>query len=342
MELVKTQMQVCGQNGITDAIKTIYSEGGLKGLSRGFGITVLREVPAFGVYFGSYEVMTRKFGDSTPVILGAGGVAGILSWILTYPQDVLKSRLQADGFGANQQYRNTQHCLQASLQAEGSICLVRGIGSTVIRAFPMNAVTFGVYSYIMKRWGYKEEDSDLDTIENLRKNVGIHVNELAQKFNAPWIENKEKKKPPKVSMMVTDMPNIITVQEPLISPISYARMYPEQMLWACPETPKEDPWENFKKKISVGHSLTNYSNFNQFTQRAPLDDLYQAPEVLPPVKVQNHNPDHLEPEMPSLLRIEKNEKWKTCITTQDFLIPTNLLSSRPSPDRIYGFYYIVA
>ena len=59
MELIKTQMQVCGQNGITDAFKTIYTDGGLKGLGRGFGITVLREVPAFGVYFGSYEVMIR-------------------------------------------------------------------------------------------------------------------------------------------------------------------------------------------------------------------------------------------------------------------------------------------
>jgi len=341
MELIKTQMQVCGQNGITDAMKTIYTNGGLKGLSRGFGITVLREVPAFGVYFGSYEVMLRKFGDSTPVILTAGGIAGILSWIFTYPQDVLKSRLQADGFGSNQQYRSTMHCLQVSMQAEGPNCLVRGIGSTVIRAFPMNAVTFGVYSYIMKRWGYKEEDTDLDTIENLKKNLGIHVNELAHKFTTPWAEKKEEKKT-KLSMMATDMPNIITVQEPLISPISYARMYPEQMLWACPETPKEDTWGNFRKKISTGHSFTNYSNFNQFTQRAPLNDLYQAPEVMPPVKTQNHNPEHLEPDMPSLLCMEKTEKWRTCITTQDFLIPTNLLSSRKSPDRIYGFYYIVA
>eukprot|EP00092_Neocalanus_flemingeri_P074775 GFUD01092532.1.p1 GENE.GFUD01092532.1~~GFUD01092532.1.p1 ORF type:complete len:343 (-),score=50.56 GFUD01092532.1:225-1253(-) len=342
MELIKTQMQVCGQNGIGDAVKTIYTNGGLKGLGRGFGITVLREVPAFGVYFGSYEVMLRKFGDSTPVILTAGGIAGILSWVFTYPQDVIKSRLQADGFGANQQYRSTRHCLQASLHAEGSTCLWRGIGSTVIRAFPMNAVTFGVYSYIMKRWGYKEEDYDLDTIENLRKNVGINVSEFANKFPSPWAEEKKEKKKSKLSLMCTDMPNIITVQEPLISQISYARMYPEQMLWACPETPKEDTWGNFKKKIYKGKSLTNYSNFNQFTQRAPLDDLYQAPEIMPPVKTQNLNPDHLEPDMPSLLCGEKPEKWQTCITTQDFLIPTNLLSSRKSPDRIYGFYYIVA
>jgi len=333
-------MQVCGQTGITDAIKTIYSNGGLTGLTRGFGITVLREVPAFGVYFGSYELMIRTFGESTPVILTGGGIAGILSWIFTYPQDVIKSRLQADGFGVSRQYKSTFHCLQASFQAEGPTCFVRGIGSTVIRAFPMNAVTFGVYSYIMKHWGYSEEEEDLDTIENLRKNVGIQVNELVHKVPSPWAEKKETVRP-RLSTMATDMPNILTVQEPHISPISYARMYPEQMLWACPETPKEDSWETLRKRISSGHSFNKYSNFNQFTQRAPLDDLYQAPEVMPPVKISQHNPEHQEPAVPSLLCQEKTEKWKTCITTQDFLIPANLLSSRKSPDRIYGFYYLV-
>jgi len=340
MELIKTQMQVCGQNGITDAIRTIYTNGGLTGLGRGFGITVLREVPAFGVYFGSYEVMLRSFGESTPVVLCAGGMAGIFSWIFTYPQDVIKSRLQADSFGANQQYSSARQCLQVSIQAEGYAFLGRGIGSTIVRAFPMNAVTFGVYSYIMKRWGYKEEDRDLDTIENLRKSLHKQVNELSTKILNPKEETKEKKKP-QFSTMVTDMPNILTIQEPLISPISLARMYPEQMLWACPETPKEDPWEIFTKKAFAHKSFTNYCNYNHFTQRAPINDLYQAPEIIAPIKSRTHNPDHLEPATPSLLGGDNSEKWKTCIMTKDFLLPANLLSSRKSPDRIYGFYYIV-
>jgi len=341
MELVKTQMQVCGQNGITDAIKTIYTNGGLTGLARGFGITVLREVPAFGIYFGSYEVMLRRFGDSTPVVLIAGGMAGIFSWIFTYPQDVIKSRLQADSFGMNQQYSSARHCLQASIETEGYGCLTRGIGSTIVRAFPMNAVTFGVYSYIMKRWGYKEEDRDLDTVENLKKNLQNHISELSAKLTSPLEEGKEKNKKPQLSTMVTDMPNILTVQEPLISPISFIRMYPEQMLWACPETPKKDPWEEFTKKVFAEKSFTNYCNYNQFTQRAPLNDLYQAPEIIAPAKVQNQKHDPFEPDTPSLLGGENSEKWKTCIMTKDFLLPTNLLSSRKSPDRIYGFYYLV-
>ena len=100
MELVKTQMQVSGQGGLAETVAGISRQAGLAGFSRGLGITLTREVPAFGVYFGSYEVrrapapelelvvqvMVRGMGEGTAAVLTAGGTAGILSWLLTYPQ----------------------------------------------------------------------------------------------------------------------------------------------------------------------------------------------------------------------------------------------------------------
>jgi len=333
MELVKTQMQVCGKEGISDAVRHIYGLAGSRGLARGLLVTLTREVPAFAVYFGSYELMIRRFGDSTPMVLTGGGVAGILSWVVTYPQDVIKSRLQADGFGAAQQYRGTLHCLQKSLSSEGPGCLGRGMGSTVIRAFPMNAVTFGVYSYIMKRFGDTEYEADLDTLENLVERLGLYKD---------WEKTVEK--PQKLSTLATDGPNIVFVQEPLISPLSHARIYPEQMLWACTGAVTEESWEDHHKLLS-DHTLgsfSNYCNFNQFTQRAPLDDLYNEPEVIEAQQHQCQHQCHLYPACPSLLCEDNTESSRTRITTHDFLIPTNLLSYRSNTDRIYGFYYIVA
>ena len=338
MELIKTQMQVCGKQGISEAVGHILNTAGLGGLARGLAITFTREVPAFGVYFGSYELMIRQLGDSTPVVLTSGGIAGILSWVLTYPQDVIKSRLQADGFGEAQQYRGARHCLQASLRSEGPGCLVRGMGSTIIRAFPMNAVTFGVYSYIMKKYGYEEELADLDTLENLVERLGLVKG---------WEKTVEK--PQKLSTLATDGPNIIFVQEPLISPLSQARLYPEQMLWACPgpgplteELPSLSSLELLHSEEGALSNYSSYCNFNQFTQRAPLDDLYNEPEVLEARR--GRHQCELEPSCPSLLceDTENTERWRTRITTHDFLLPTNLLSYRSNTDRIYGFYYIVA
>jgi len=349
MELVKTQMQVCGQTDISGTVSHITRAAGFGGIFRGLGITATREVPAFAVYFSSYEVIVRNLGESTSAVLFGGGMAGVLSWVTTYPQDVIKSRLQADAFGASQMYRGPLHCLKLSLKEEGHSFLFRGIGSTVIRAFPMNAVTFGVFTLVMKKWGYKPEDMEHDTIENLQRKLNSGVCEVSQKLPMAWKEKQDAK----LSTLATDGPNILTIQEPLVSSISYTRMYPEQMLWACTETPRrEEPQTAWRKMVEQDHTFSTYTycNFNQFTQRN-LSDAYQnLPDVVPPRDVspppsrrQVDTPmdvwEEEEPKIPSLLSTAQ-----TCpktISTQDFLIPTNLLSSRKSPDRIYGFYYLV-
>lgn len=69
---------------------------------------------------------------STLAVLGAGGIGGILSWIFTYPIDVIKSRLQADQLD-NGRYRGGIDCLKKTVQSEGIQCLGRGIGSAIIR-----------------------------------------------------------------------------------------------------------------------------------------------------------------------------------------------------------------
>ena len=80
----------------------------------------------------------------------AGGAAGSVSWVVVYPVDVLKTRMQSDGVNGPAKYKNALHCLRESLKMEGHSFLTRGITSTIIRAFPTNAVTFTVVSWIMR------------------------------------------------------------------------------------------------------------------------------------------------------------------------------------------------
>ena len=49
-------------------------------------------------------------------------------------------------------------CLKKSVASEGYGCLFRGVGSTVIRAFPTNAATMGVVTWIMKSFGDLEDE----------------------------------------------------------------------------------------------------------------------------------------------------------------------------------------
>ncbi|VDO88416.1 unnamed protein product [Haemonchus placei] len=110
---------------------------------RGFLATLLRDCPAFGIYFASYEYMARQMSKdgqmeslTGPQLLLAGGGAGMLSWLFNYPTDVIKTRFQA----AN--YSSYMHCIRSTYREGGLRVFFTGLGSTLLRAFPSNAATF--------------------------------------------------------------------------------------------------------------------------------------------------------------------------------------------------------
>ncbi|CAG0889708.1 unnamed protein product [Cyprideis torosa] len=169
MELAKTRMQLQdrGQgwsayiqarhkesmshyDGPLDCLRKIFRTEGYRGLMRGLGITMVRDVPSIAMYFASYEYLIRWMsnGDASEAttfgLLIAGGLGGVLSWSMCYPIDVIKSRIQADGIGGIRKYESYWDCFKRSYQEDGFRVFTRGLSTTVVRAFPVNATTFGV------------------------------------------------------------------------------------------------------------------------------------------------------------------------------------------------------
>ena len=177
MELAKTRMQIQGQGesrqaflhtkhdykGPVDCLVKIFQTEGIPGVFRGMGLTVVRETPSFGVYFVAYEYFCKQFKakDREKVgvigLLTAGGIAGMLSWISTYPVDVIKSRVQADMKG---EYRGFWDCCVKSYQCEGLRVFGKGLYSTLLRAFPVNAATFGGVELVLRYAKDTEDDDD--------------------------------------------------------------------------------------------------------------------------------------------------------------------------------------
>lgn len=172
MELTKTIIQVQADHHPTPKYKSpvdcfvkLLKTSGLRGVFRGFGLTCLREVPSFGTYFVTYEILCRNSPDPNPTslkglsyLLLAGGLSGCASWIITYPVDVMKSRFQADGAGVTPLYKNVRHCVVHSYQTEGFGVFFTGLMPTLVRAFPTNAATLTVVTLILRMVKDEEEE----------------------------------------------------------------------------------------------------------------------------------------------------------------------------------------
>ena len=146
--------------GPLDCVRKLSAHGGvLRGLYRGEVVTIWREAFAYGAWFTTFEWLmnldSRRTGTdradmpSYKVAL-YGGLAGEALWLCSYPLDVVKSKMQTDGFGAEQRYRTMRDCFTATWKEAGLRGFWKGIGPTLVRAMPVSAGTFTVVELTRK------------------------------------------------------------------------------------------------------------------------------------------------------------------------------------------------
>jgi hypothetical protein len=105
---------------------------------------------------GHAETLSRSWA---PLLL-AGGAAGILGWLGTFPFDVIKTRMQAQDIVVGDVARTSSFwCAVRGLSAEavatgaGRVRVFwRGFVPTVVRAVPVNMAVFGTFEGIV--WAF--------------------------------------------------------------------------------------------------------------------------------------------------------------------------------------------
>lgn len=161
---IRLQTQPHGEgklyNGPVDCVRKLGAhEGFFRGVYRGSAVTVLREAQAYGFWFLSFEWMmnsdARRNGidrkDIAPYKVAAyGGLAGEVLWLSSYPFDVIKSKMQTDGFGKDRKYKSMRDCFAQTWRAEGARGFWKGIAPTLMRAMPVSAGTFAVVEMLMR------------------------------------------------------------------------------------------------------------------------------------------------------------------------------------------------
>jgi len=125
-------------------------------------VTIFREAQAYGVWFLTFEYLMNQDAKRNSIkreeissvkIATYGGLAGEALWLASYPFDVIKSKMQSDGFGAQQKFTGMVDCFRKTWRTEGFGGFWRGLGPTLLRAMPVSAGTFATVELVMRALG---------------------------------------------------------------------------------------------------------------------------------------------------------------------------------------------
>jgi solute carrier family 25 (mitochondrial carnitine/acylcarnitine transporter), member 20/29 len=123
-------------------------------LFRGLSATFTREVPGFAIYFSTYEHLkhthTRDTGETLPLSASFvyGGASGAIAWAGIYPQDMIKTRMQAiQDLSVKPTFIGTAKQIYVENGIRGYF---RGFHLALLRAVPLHSGTFMMME-IMKR-----------------------------------------------------------------------------------------------------------------------------------------------------------------------------------------------
>lgn len=151
VELVKCRLQVQNVGVGTQpshlygaVIRSVIKNDGVFGLWKGLYSTIVREIGGTAIWFTTYEGCIEYFSRNRPLsttdYLVSGALAGIAFNLSMFPVDTIKSNIQVDG---RQGMVGTTLRLMAS--PGGFRNLYHGLGITLVRAAPANALIFWTY-----------------------------------------------------------------------------------------------------------------------------------------------------------------------------------------------------
>lgn len=145
-------------DGIKDVLRSVYKEGGMRGLYRGVGPTLIGILPYAGLKFYIYEELKTHVPEehqkSIVMRLSCGALAGLFGQTFTYPLDVVRRQMQVESLQpsvSGHRYKNTWDGLSFIVRNQGWKQLFAGLSINYIKIVPSVAIGFTAYD-TMKNW----------------------------------------------------------------------------------------------------------------------------------------------------------------------------------------------
>lgn len=140
---------------ISDSLRYMLQEGGVKSLWRGNGINVLKIAPESAIKFAAYEKVKRLIRGSEKRQMTiyerflAGACAGGVSQTIIYPLEVLKTRLALRKTG---QYKGILDAAIKIYKTEGIRSFYRGYIPNILGIVPYAGIDLAVYETLKKKY----------------------------------------------------------------------------------------------------------------------------------------------------------------------------------------------
>lgn len=165
LEIVKIRLQVQGEafklnpGHVRFGAGSIVRELGLKGLYKGAGACLIRDIPFSAIYFTVYShLKTDLFHEGGSIkkklspleLLSAGALAGMPASYLATPADVIKTRLQVVPRPGQQVYSGIIDATKKIYAQEGFVAFFKGGPARVLRSSPQFGVTLLSYELIQR------------------------------------------------------------------------------------------------------------------------------------------------------------------------------------------------
>uniref|UniRef100_A0A7R9WMN4 S-adenosylmethionine transporter n=1 Tax=Craspedostauros australis TaxID=1486917 RepID=A0A7R9WMN4_9STRA len=156
-EVVKAKMQTSGTPLVGTFQQVLKEKHGSPlaaitgGLYRGYGVTIMREIPFAMIQFPMYERFKVMVGDwqkepaSALQAAACGSVSGGIAAAVTTPLDVIKTRLMLGADAHGVQYNGMVDVIQRTHSAEGTAVFLSGIQPRVMWISIGGFVFFGAY-----------------------------------------------------------------------------------------------------------------------------------------------------------------------------------------------------
>ena len=77
--------------------------------------------------------------------VNSGGWAGVFSWLMLYPFDIVKTHIQ---LSKDAETPKIAHVFKRQYREHGASYFFRGLKPTLVRAYPVNALTLSSFDYI--------------------------------------------------------------------------------------------------------------------------------------------------------------------------------------------------